>query len=294
MAAVPVLRRTLLQDGGTRHTIAAATLRGDLSRQFRGVYAEGDAVTSELVRVLSAVLASGSGAVASGTSAAVVHQVSIVSRPPRPEVTVLGRTGRASRPDLRVRVRSLGDGDIVVVAGIPVTALPRTLVDLLCDADRLTAIWACEDAIRQGKLTPDELDEALARSAGQRRIIRARRRRGLLEPRSESPLETAVRLDLYDGGLPIPHLQREVRTHEGHLVAVLDLAYDDALLGIEADGWGPHSVPNALYHDRRRANVLGALGWHLIRFTWADAVGRPAYIAWTVRETLSRRVGRQL
>jgi hypothetical protein len=41
--------------------------------------------------------------------------------------------------------------------------------------------------------------------------VRARQRLALVEPRSQSPLETATRLCMHDGGLPAPETQYEVR-----------------------------------------------------------------------------------
>ena len=39
----------------------------------------------------------------------------------------------------------------------------------------------------------------------------------------------------------------------------------------EADGAGPHSLPDALFKDRRRANNFVGAGVDIVRFTWRDA-----------------------
>ena len=106
----------------------------------------------------------------------------------------------------------------------------------------------------------------------------------LVDVRSESPLETAIRLLLLDAGLPSPVPQHPVRSSDGRLLARLDLAWLDRRLGLEADGKEPHGQPRPIYTDRWRANAL--VGWQLIRFTWHDVLRRPAYIAATVRAHL--------
>ncbi|WP_307813941.1 hypothetical protein [Micromonospora luteifusca] len=54
----------------------------------------------------------------------------------------------------------------------------------------------------------------------------------------------------------------------------------------EADGRGPHAVPEAVFADRRRQNRLVNAGWTVLRFTWSDTL-RPDYIPWTVRQAMT-------
>lgn len=106
-----------------------------------------------------------------------------------------------------------------------------------------------------------------------------------MDVRSESPLETAVRLLLHDAGVTPPVPQHEVRTSDGHLLARLDLAWPAHRLALEADGKEPHGQLRPIYTDRWRHNAL--VGWRVIRFTWHDVLRRPAYVVATVRAHLA-------
>ena len=63
----------------------------------------------------------------------------------------------------------------------------------------------------------------------------------------------------------MPARQYEIRTDR--LVARVDLAYPEARLAIEVDGYRHHSGRRAFDRDRERDNELKALGWQVIRIT---------------------------
>jgi very-short-patch-repair endonuclease len=69
----------------------------------------------------------------------------------------------------------------------------------------------------------------------------------------------------------------------GELVAVLDVALPGRLIAIEVDGMAFHTDVDQFRRDRRRQNALVALGWTVLRFTWADLTERPEYVISTVR-----------
>ena len=79
--------------------------------------------------------------------------------------------------------------------------------------------------------------------------------------------------------------QHEVR-HGGRFVARADFAYPDRGLVVEVDGFESHASPRALQSDLHRQNELVALGWTVLRFTWADVVRRPERVASAVRRVL--------
>ena len=47
----------------------------------------------------------------------------------------------------------------------------------------------------------------------------------------------------------------------------IDLAYPERKVAVELDGWEFHRTRSAFDDDRRRANLLVAHGWTLVRFT---------------------------
>lgn len=68
-----------------------------------------------------------------------------------------------------------------------------------------------------------------------------------------------------------------------------DLAYPNRLLAIEADSYAWHGDREAFDSDRERDTEAGLLGWHVLRFTWAQIRFRPAYVVETIRRHLELR-----
>jgi len=73
---------------------------------------------------------------------------------------------------------------------------------------------------------------------------------------------------------------------DGYLLGIGDLAWRRHRIIAEADGRGPHGLPEAVFADRRRQNRLVNAGWTVLRFTWQDTL-RPDYIPWTVRQAMA-------
>ena len=119
----------LLDAGMTRSAVVRWTRKGLLHREFRGVYRLGHRAPSARAHYHAAVLACGEGAVLSGMAAAYVFAV-VGRKPPPAEVATT--TDRRVRGVEIHRVRHLPLTEISVYEGIPVTTIPRTLVDIAC------------------------------------------------------------------------------------------------------------------------------------------------------------------
>ncbi|HVX46998.1 MAG TPA: type IV toxin-antitoxin system AbiEi family antitoxin domain-containing protein [Mycobacteriales bacterium] len=278
-----ILRADALAAGMSPAAIGRMLRRGRWIRLHHGVYVEAGTELSPDLRAAAALRVSGP-AVASHQTAARVHGIEVVTfGKDAPTVEHVTRRARGRpRPTLIVHGRRLPRADHMIVRGNPVTTAIRTVRDLLLDADRLTAIWAAEDALRFRYVDAAELGAALEEATGQRAIRTARERFAMIEPRSESPLETGVRLLAHDAGLPA--LEPQIPVLSGRYR--IDLGYRRFRLGIECDGKA-HEKVRALYSDRVRANALEGLGWRLIRFTWSDLMSRPEYIVTTIRAAIS-------
>ena len=85
-----------------------------------------------------------------------------------------------------------------------------------------------------------------------------------VQPGDSAPEARVARL-LVRAGLPRPEQQHPVRA--GGRTYRLDLAYPQAQLAIEYDGWDFHSTREAFDRDRARANDLELAGWRILRFT---------------------------
>src|SRR4051794_11646068 len=120
-----VTRAQLLDAGLTRHQIQHRLLLGALLCVHRGVYRVGHRAPSVEADYLAAVLACGDDARLSGRAAA--HLFGLLRGPvPAPEVTA---PRQRCVPGVRVRRAQLDRADRVVHRGIPVTSVPRTLID---------------------------------------------------------------------------------------------------------------------------------------------------------------------
>lgn len=204
-------------------------------------------------------------------------------------------------PGIRVHTRRLDEHDVMEIGGVRLTTPQRTVLDLvLASASddmrtgilqrRNRAIQILDSALNRKLLRPEDLVALQEAGRGRRGIAVCRAWWELADARSESPLETEVRLIAVDADLPPDELQLPVLDDHGVLLGFGDLAWRlrrGRWLIAEADGAEVHESPNALFRDRRRANDFVATGRVvLIRFTWAD-VQRPAYVVTQIRKNLS-------
>lgn len=228
-----------------------------------------------LVRVASGI----EGAVASHRTAARVHDIPIPHGRYPEHVTVARNTRRLRRKELTFHARAMGFGDVELFDGVPVTSAARTLVDVAATFPRLAAVWAVDDALRRGLASRAKVEHSLQQRPTAPGEAVARERIAEADGKAESILETAGRLALADGGVRLPVAQYRVTDGAG-FVAYLDGAYPEQRLGLEFDGQGPHSLPDAVFRDRVRQNRLHALGWTVLRFTWWDVMyGTKAFVA---------------
>jgi predicted transcriptional regulator of viral defense system len=288
--------RELLSEGWGPTQIRRAAQQGQLRRVLPATYVvgpfAGEAVSSRtLLDALRAL--HGPELVTVLATAADVHGL------PRPWpddglVHVCLPRGReqVQRPGARMHTWRLDSRDVVEVDGILTTTVERTLVDLMCLSDRLSATSTVDSALHRGLVNPDDVAR-LARTTRQRRgAARCRPWWRLADGRAESPLETRVRLRAIDGGYPPDDLQHRIAVDERTYYA--DLAWRQPsgrwLLG-EADGREVHDAPRALHEDRWRANAITSTDADLARFTWADTV-RPEPVPRTLMRFLGPPRGR--
>jgi very-short-patch-repair endonuclease len=185
----------------------------------------------------------------------------------------------------------LAPEDITTVERIPVTSVPRTLLDL-ATIEREASVERClDDALRRRLVSlpfltrwlQDPCRVGCLGAAMIERLVDARYERGV----TESPLEQDVLKLLRKAGLPGPRLQYQVRDG-GRIVARLDFAYPEHRIAIEADGFRYHADRRAFDADRARANELQARGWLILRVTSKHLEEDPEGVTAWVRRALSR------
>jgi very-short-patch-repair endonuclease len=172
----------------------------------------------------------------------------------------------------------------------PLTSVTRTLIDLGAACDEEAVEIALECALRRSLTSLPRLRRRLDELGGcGRRGCRTLRR--ILDLRGDgapagSTLEVKYVRLARRGRLP--RVERQVRVFDRDgLVARIDFAYPDVLLGIEVSGKGSHVGPAAEERDSRRHNRLTALGWRMLYFGWDDVVKRSDYVIHSVRSELA-------
>jgi very-short-patch-repair endonuclease len=143
---------------------------------------------------------------------------------------------------------------------------------------------AADLALHARLVSVSQLRVYVAEHSRARGIARLRRVLDFVEPKTESAMETRLRMLLVLAGLPRPGVQVPVKNRQGLFLARPDLLYSDRRLAIEFDG-GNHR--DRLIDDNRRQNRLIGAGFRLLRFTAADVYGDPESIVLQVRHELS-------
>jgi hypothetical protein len=136
-----------------------------------------------------------------------------------------------------------------------------------------------------GLFTRDDLGRYSRSRAGLRGIRQLRRICELMDPRSESPMETRVRLLLVLSGLPTPESQLVVFDRGGGFVARADLGYPTGRVIVEYDGAFHWEQRRA---DDRRRDAMRALGWTVLVVSREDYYDSPQQIVATVHAALRR------
>jgi very-short-patch-repair endonuclease len=218
----------------------------------------------------------------SGRTAGWIHGLDVPPCEPI-EVTIPRDVPIRTRAGVRLRRASLLESDLAICRGFRVTTPLRTAIDLGSCADLVEATVAVDMALHARIVDLRTLHRYVDSSSGTKGIKRLRRAVDLAEPRSESPMETRLRMELIKGRLPKPEVQVDLHDHAGRFLARADLYYGDVRLLIEFDG--QHHTER-LVPDLRRQNGLLNAGYHILRFTAADLKTHGA-VASQVRKTRS-------
>lgn len=278
-----VSRRQLRRMGIAASDIDYRVKVGRLHVLYRGVYAVGHTSISPDGRRLAAVLACGADARLSHRDGAALYGIRQCNRSVY-EVTVPRRPHR--RRGIQLHVATLPRDEVTVVREIPVTTVPRTLLDLAAVVRRAEVEATLHEAeVRRlwDTLSLTNLIERHPRHRGARTIaaILADLAAGL-EITQERMV--SVFIDLVDGaGLPRPELSRHVLGHE------CDCVWPRAKLMVELDGYAVHGTRRNFESDRARDRALQANRWLVVRVTWRQLREDPDGLVQDLRTILAGR-----
>jgi Transcriptional regulator, AbiEi antitoxin len=155
-----VMRRQLLDAGFSRAAIDRRIERGGLLVVHPGVYRVGHRAPSLEARYLAAVLACGDGALLSGRAAGYLLGL-LKGKSPDPEVKAPKQ--RRIEGIQTTWSRRIDPRDATTCRGIPVTTVPRTLVDMAAALSGDDLARACHEAGVRYRTTPAHVEAVLSR-----------------------------------------------------------------------------------------------------------------------------------
>ncbi|HLZ95037.1 MAG TPA: DUF559 domain-containing protein [Candidatus Dormibacteraeota bacterium] len=218
----------------------------------------------------------------SGLTAAWLHGLDVEPCDPV-EVTIPKGTGVSARSGMKVSRAQLTADEVVCVDGLRTTAILRTLEDLGRRLPMVEATVIADMALHAGLVDLSSFRAHVQAVRGGRGLVKLRQVALNVEPKSESPMETRLRMLLVAKGLPRPDAQVPLHDRRGRFLGRPDLYYEEQRLGIEYDGGGHRDT---LAEDNRRQNRLLEEGIRLLRFTAADVLSRQAMVVAQVRAVL--------
>jgi hypothetical protein len=245
-----VARRQLIAEGVDAERIKRWLRDGRLRPSHLGVYAVGHDAPSVAAGYMAAVLAGGEGAVLSHRAAA--HLLELTrGAPPPPEVTV-ATTAHRRRPGVVIhRVRALHPLDVSTFDGIPITTVPRALLDLAPRTAPHKLTRMCHEAWVHHGTTPAHIDATIARNPHKPGAAKLKRALGADVLLSE--LERGFKALLRQNGLPLPRTNIDVAGDK------VDCHWPALNLTVELHSWRYHASRHAFETDlarRRRSNHI--------------------------------------
>ena len=240
---------------------------GLVRRVFQGVYVDVASDDNLLSRAQALGLVVPATAIVTDECAAWAYGVDLVARgnhlipPPLSIHQPLDQT-RVRKPGTKGGRRSLDARDVEVVHGVRVTNGLRTACDLARLRSRPRGLAALNALQRRRGFSAEELAGEVHRFGGFRGVVQLRGLAPLVDPRAESPAESAMRLLWIDAGFPPVTTQITVLDDYGREIYRLDMGIPEIRYAAEYDGVAWHSSPEQLEHDRRRRTWLrNRRGW---------------------------------
>jgi very-short-patch-repair endonuclease len=248
-----------------------------------GIYISAVLVQDPLHKIEAARRRLPAGAAFSGLTAAWLHGLDVSPDDPI-EITVPPRAGVSGRSGIAVRRSVVAAHETVQARGMPATSIVRTIADLGARVGLAETVVITDAALHRRLVRLEDLVSWPASNPRRHGIRTMRRVIDLVEPKSESAMESRLRLLLVLAGLPRPRAQVAIHDQSGRFVGRPDLYYEQHRLGIEYDG-GVHR--DSLVKDNQRQNRLLNAGVRLLRFTAPDVLGDPDSVVTQVRAMLA-------
>ncbi len=271
----------LRAEGWTQRRLAHALGAGTLTRTVRGVYGAAggpEPGQAHLARARAILLRKRGDAVLSHVSAALAHGLPVAQDDPAVVHLCVAPPARGRRRSgYHVHVADLTDADVVILDGLAVTSLARTVTDLALFSSFTWGVVAMDAALRRG-VEAEEIQSLVTRSARRPGVETLRTVVAFADARAESPLESISRVSMARAGIPTPELQVQV-LNEGGWVATSDFGWPEFGVVGEADGAGKfapalaegQSPEQAVQATLARDELIRQAGWWPSHWGWQTA-----------------------
>lgn len=230
-------------------------------------------------------------AFAFGVSSAVLHDLPVPNALLQAsDIHLLRRVGTDHRvlgdryvrstkaPAVRITGHALDDLEMVTIANIP--SVDQSIAALSASA-AMPLDWAVAvlDAVCfQNEAARSRMADLVAQWPLLLGIGMTRRAVPLVRTGAQSPLESISRVRLVSCGLPEPELQVPMHDDQG-LIGYLDMWWPTLGVIGEADGEMKYDDPRILLAEKYREDRLRALGFAVVRWSWAEIIADPLRVA---------------
>jgi hypothetical protein len=205
------------------------------SALHQDIYVAKGTEISPILRAKACWLRSKQHGILAGFSASALHGARWID-PARPAAVI--DTNRRRTRGVNVWADGIEDDEICVIDGMRVTNPARTALDIACRHYEDTAVAAIDALASATRLKMADVEPLLDRYRGRHGIRNARVALDLVDPGAQSPRETWLRLLLIRAGFPRPQTQIPVYNEFGVLIAVLDMGWEDIMVGLDYEGDG--------------------------------------------------------
>jgi hypothetical protein len=248
--------RALLRDGTYRRVLRDAFVLGDVP----------DSPETRLAALRRVVP---EGVVLSHWTALWVLGLDVLPRA-RDKVDLLDlTTGRglrlARRPGVRTHSALVTDGDLCEVEGLRLVSAARAFVDVARSYGVVEGVACGDAALRAGATTVDRIEAAVDRATGLRWVSRVRDAMRHLDARSESLMESRLRVGFVLAGGPRMTAQVDLYDEDGRHRGRSDMFLRGVV--VEYDGRKERLERARFGSDRARGNDLADLEVEVRRFS---------------------------
>jgi hypothetical protein len=264
-----VSRQQLFELGVSKSAIEHRVAAGRLTIVEQGVLAVAPVSEDEQWGLWMGATLTAPGTRLSRMSAAAAHGFWSLPRPYE-IVTRPGNGGPRRHGGVLVHRSTTLEGESELLRGIPITSVPRTLLDLAATVSARALARSVRDAVRLELTTIAELGDSLGRFRGRRGSGKlaacVARYTGLPLERARSGAEIRALELLRSADRPLPRLNVRIAGEEA------DLSWPASRLIIEIDG-GPFHLDAG--EDARKEAAWRGAGWVVRRISSDDVYDHP-------------------